>query len=387
MATSHHEGVAGKTFPAQLLSILNRESVPSNTSYDFEKLRAEAEWLEPRGFTDNINWDVIRRLKKRPKRPPIKEQYGIATSDDCPRKGYVRMWTKFGQQVTIPTRCKTWKCNACREVNKHRVMSKISSGCSQLVVSWLITLTYHVDGDERRHAASVKRDWRVFLRYLRRKYQKTPWFRIIEATKRGQPHLHLIMGGLGGKQRVACDTGKRPNGKCAHKIDYDWAMQDCANDCIEHELAKVWYRITGDSFVIDARRVVSANGAAAYLSKYLTKATNTWEYLESLGFRKRYSASRDWPKRPTMLMRGSEEGWWVKFEYAFAGDAGSVPLARQAKKDEFSPFKTLVVPYTVNSQIHRQMYLEYLAGRKQRIYRNTKRLAKNAIIRAKTSNS
>jgi len=81
-------------------------------------------------------------------------------------------------------------------------------------------------------------------------------------------------------------------------------------DCVEHEIAKVWYGITGNSWVVDCREVWSPAGASSYIFKYLDKGFDDRESLEALGFKRRWSCSRDWPSPERMqFVITMSKGW------------------------------------------------------------------------------
>lgn len=194
------------------------------------------------------------------------------------------------------------------------------NGILSLGPCYLITLTFRQGRNgTQRDADSVARVWKAFLRTL--KYRKSnkqiAWFRVIEATKKSQPHLHLIVGGLG--ERVACcrpGTTRRP---CAHHWKRERVLEDCKRDCLEHEWSRAWFDATGDSWVVNAKRIVGPEGAAAYLAKYLTKAVRQRNVLEALGFSRRWSRSRNWPGGEQMELKATKDGRWVATAFVYRG--------------------------------------------------------------------
>lgn len=256
---------------------------------------------------------------------------GIATSMECPRAGYANLYAGDQASVTIKTNCKTWSCIACRERVKAVVKARIETGCSTLGHSWLITVTYRMGEGAQRHAPSVQTDWTALLRSLKKTWKEISWFKIIEATKQNQPHLHLVVGNVGPKTRVPCCAGsKDTDGRCRHRHNLNW-LRECksAEVCIEHEWARIWYELTKDSFVVDARAVDGPAGAAAYLTKYLTKAMSSWEVLEGLGFARRWSRSRNWPGGYDLKLAHKDwrETTWVHKDHAFRSIVARSELA------------------------------------------------------------
>ena len=51
----------------------------------------------------------------------------------------------------------------------------------------------------------------------------------------------------------------------------DWYGKNCSVDCAQHELAKVWNEVTGDSYVVHVAPGFDSKGVAGYLAKYLLK--------------------------------------------------------------------------------------------------------------------
>lgn len=213
----------------------------------------------------------------------------------CKNGGFVRLYLN-GERITMPTICKTWSCETCQIALKQRLREMIRYGCSMDEHSYFITLTYRRTSDTVVDAEYVKGTWTAFLRKFRQQEPKLKWFKVVEATKKGTPHLHLIMNGLG--KRIPCDSGKDGNGVCAHEWTKRYMQKSCKKDCLEHQIGKLWMEVTGNSYVVDARQMLTAGGAAAYLTKYLTKNFLSWYNLQELGFQRRWSCSRNWPRRP-----------------------------------------------------------------------------------------
>ena len=62
--------------------------------------------------------------------------------------------------------------------------------------------------------------------------------------------------------------------------------------------------------------VVSAGGAAGYMSKYFVKSMLYRQELESAGFKRRWSRSRNWPGDQLVLL-GTKEERWAKTAFAY----------------------------------------------------------------------
>lgn len=216
------------------------------------------------------------------------------------------MQSKTGREVTVASTCKTWGCLSCRDRVLNRLKKKIRYGISILGPCWFITLTYKQGEGSQRDALSVAKDWKALLSRLQKihlRYNQMAWIRVIEVTKKGQPHLHLIVGSLGEVSRTTLAS--------------DWKS--------------AWWTTTGDSFIIDVRPVIGPSGAAKYLVKYLVKGVMHREALLDLGFNRRWSASRNWPKGEVKL-RGSQEDRWGHVQFV-----GREDLSQEVEdsKDDF----------------------------------------------------
>jgi len=243
----------------------------------------------------------------------------------------------FDRVVTVPTNCKTWGCKSCRDRVKRYVKMRMAHGISILGQCYLITVTYRMEKGLAKGVGSVGKDWAACTRawWKSNPSQRMKWFRVPELTKKGQVHLHLIVGGI--QKRISCC---RPgtHGSCNHKKDYAWAMAKCRKDCIEHELAKIWYKVTGDSWVVDCREVWSPGGAGAYLFKYLDKGFVDRESLEALGFKRRWSCSRNWPAPERMEFVVTLSKGWQNTQFVSKGGSWEERMRREAEASVDSPY-------------------------------------------------
>ena len=199
----------------------------------------------------------------------------------------------------------------------------IQYGASALAQSWFITLTYDANQESARAAAvSVNKDFRRLLLSLKKDNPHLTWFRMMELTKEGIPHFHLIVGNL----RNGGPSADRPlvagqlqnfsqnlKVRCSTPRDADWVNKPCPKNCIQHEWGKAWTKITG-SYIVGVRRTTSPHKAASYMAKYLTKGLLHREALETLGFKRKWSCSRNWPRPTPTRLIGSVDGAWTKVE-------------------------------------------------------------------------
>lgn len=94
----------------------------------------------------------------------------------------------------------------------------------------------------------------LIKRFERHLGQKPEFYAVTEQTKRGEPHLHVLM-------------------RCGY---------------IPQRLVSQWWQELTGARIVDIRRVKDAKKAARYVAKYLAKG------LHKFGNSKRYWSSRGW---------------------------------------------------------------------------------------------
>lgn len=88
--------------------------------------------------------------------------------------------------------------------------------------------------------------------------------------------------------------------------------------CINCTFVRLWYAVTGDSFVVDVTYVYS-KGICGYLSKYLGKGmySDDRQIMKDRGIVRLWSCSRNWERGFMMQRRGTVEKAWVKTGFAY----------------------------------------------------------------------
>lgn len=76
---------------------------------------------------------------------------------------------------------------------------------------------------------------------------------------------------------------------------------------MEHQLSKIWQKITGDSYVVDAREVMGSD--PGYLSKYVAKSFLHTDAFRMLGFHRSWSRSRTWGVERFLLDATVADDW------------------------------------------------------------------------------
>lgn len=235
---------------------------------------------------------------------PLRGMDGNARSRECPRKGVVYL-QRGVDLVMVETRCKTWRCLACRESRKAKLEMLIEGGALTLGSCVFITLTFRLRGripcilcnrcmtrDARSARGALRRFWYRYKKERPEEAKTIQWLMIVEMTKRNQPHFHMVVSGL---ERTRAE------------IERDWSFR--------------WQRATGDSWMVDSRPLRDARHAARYMAKYLTKNSQHRVELERAGFRRRYARSSGWPDLEVQYV-GSQKGWdKTEFRYGRPADA------------------------------------------------------------------
>lgn len=224
---------------------------------------------------------------------------GSAIQKICPRENVIAM-SNSGGVWAVKTRCKSWRCKACKSSKAALMAWRIMEACSSALEPWFVSVTYGMSQEMQRSSEETRgkytaavvrgavRDWREFCRRYRRSYgKKLKWLRIPELTKKRMLHYHLIMDNLRPSGFGRCGT---PMGR---RFDRD---SDCA--CHTHQVSRIWKDITG-WYVVDVRPVKNHAGMGNYLAGYLTKMPEEdYEFLWENGIQRRIEASRGFAKLP-----------------------------------------------------------------------------------------
>ena len=238
---------------------------------------------------------------------------GMSTSSLCPKRGFVWLKTHLGQTLVMPTTCKTWGCSGCRDRLMALFTMRVEVGVLALKRCAFITLTYRTTGTQRMDASSAASDWKELWRRLRKNHPKLgslKWLRVVELTKAGQPHFHVVLGPVAGRVRCYGSEGLEVG-------SFRRRMESC--DCLAHVVSRVWFGVTGDSWVVDATPVVGPGGAGGYLAKYMRKGSLNRGGLERLGFLRRWSSSHGWPGSGRLRLRQTLEGGWQSSHFSRSG--------------------------------------------------------------------
>lgn len=216
--------------------------------------------------------------------------FGIRRSNRCIKRGNVWLTAKDGKRYRARTTCKTWACLGCADRRRQAFVDMVAYGVQILKPCWFITVTYRKKEDvEPVDAQYARRTLRRFLDKCRKVYGPAmAWVIVPELTKKNQAHFHMVMSGI----------------------------QEKSIKKIHAKMSAMWLESTGDSYIVWTTPVWSAAGAGGYLAKYMNKQMASRKRFKELGFDRRFSRSRNWPKIPVGMVGTNQDEWSeVSFTY------------------------------------------------------------------------
>ncbi len=170
------------------------------------------------------------------------------------------------QAVTL--RCRSWSCPLCEESRRKQLVALAQSGNPTTFITLSVNPAFGSGPADR--ARRLVDAWRTVVRRAKAEFQidKIPFLAVFEATKKGEPHLHILA-------RVKY-------------IPQTW-LADQMNLLMKAP-------------VTDIRQVRTKKGVAYYISKYCGKEPQRFETC------KRYWCSRDWEETP--FEKEDAPGYW-----------------------------------------------------------------------------
>lgn len=154
----------------------------------------------------------------------------------CPVARTVEGWSVALQTwVVIANTCNRWSCPIC---GRHKVQ-KYARMVAEACPNRFITLTCNPARHANPRAAydETRRQIAALTTKLRRRYEEFEFFRVLEVTKKGWPHYHLIT-------------------RCPY--------------IPQAELSELWNQLTGAP-IVDVRAMHKKTNAYWYVVKYLGK--------------------------------------------------------------------------------------------------------------------
>lgn len=159
-------------------------------------------------------------------------------------------------------RCRSWNCPRCRPRRQQQLRAIAYAGHPVTFLTLTCNPFLHESPGDAARAMSAA--WRALRRLIEAQHKgiKPEWMTVVEATKRGWPHLHVL-------------TTKR-------WIDQKW-------------LSAQWERLTGAK-IVDIRRVQNPRQMASYVAKYVGKAPHKFMKLKRYYTTRGYRSAK--PQRP-----------------------------------------------------------------------------------------
>ena len=138
-----------------------------------------------------------------------------------------------GKVRAVTLRCRAWTCDLCLPWRKGRLTGLAKDGKPNTFITLTVNPASGIDPEAR--ARALVEAWRIVVRHakVRYGYKSIPYLAVFEATKNGEPHLHILV-------RVKW-------------IDQKWLSSQMAD-------------LIGAP-IVDIRRVYSSGHVAVYLMK------------------------------------------------------------------------------------------------------------------------
>lgn len=136
----------------------------------------------------------------------------------------------------IPLYCHKWNCPRCRKQKAHRWRQIACAGKPDKFIT--LTLRSDENASCREQAKKLKRSFTELVRRIRTHYGRFQYLLILELTRIGTPHCHIL---------ARCDY--IPQGF----------------------LSKEWCALTG-AFKVDIRKIKRTSDVSRYITKYMGKS-------------------------------------------------------------------------------------------------------------------
>ena len=94
--------------------------------------------------------------------------------------------------IARPLCCRSWTCDYCRPDRKKTVCREAAAGAPLIFVT--LTVNPKWGRDKVHRAQELVKGWRKFVEIAKdcHSYETLPYFVVFEATKKGEPHLHIL---------------------------------------------------------------------------------------------------------------------------------------------------------------------------------------------------
>lgn len=160
-------------------------------------------------------------------------------------------------QVAVSLKCRAWTCPNCFDTRKKQLIAEAAGGRPTTFLTLTTRRSDKIDPD--RAAMRLSKAWRLCRLRIIRFYglSELPFLAVVEATKAGWPHLHILM-----------------------RAPYiDW------------EMISEWMWELCDGAQINIQRIDKHRKMTAYVAKYCGKCSHRYKHT------KRYWQSQDYDLR------------------------------------------------------------------------------------------
>lgn len=174
----------------------------------------------------------------------------------CSESVIVNHGIEEAQAVTL--KCRSWTCELCQPDRKRDLIALAKGGRPKVFIT--LTVNPARSADPVARARVLVKAWRLIVKRAKKRhgYKKLPYFCVFEATKAGEPHLHILAD--------------------VPWLDQKWLSRQMAD-------------IAGAP-IVDIRKIRSPSHIAHYVAKYIGKAP------QKFGTLKRYWYTRGWEVDP-----------------------------------------------------------------------------------------
>ena len=176
--------------------------------------------------------------------------------------------------VAIPLLCRSWGCAWCRPIRQRQLVRLAESGTPNRFVTLTSNPSTGTSPAARAHALAVA--WRLVCKRWRRANPEgtLEFLAVFEATKAGEPHLHIL-----------CRSGY---------IDQRWLSRQM--------------KAIANAPIVDVRKVTNASTYARYIAKYVGKTPQRFGTCKRYWVTPGYAALGEKPAADPWGVKG---GWVV----------------------------------------------------------------------------
>ena len=191
----------------------------------------------------------------------------------CSEAVLVNQGIAAARAVTL--KCRSWSCEICQPERKKQLIRLARSGAPKTFITLTVNPETGIDRIDR--ARTLVKAWRLIVKRAKRRhgYAKIGYLCVFEATKAGEPHLHIL--------------------STVPWLDQKWLSRQMA------ELA--------EAPIVDIRKVKSSGHIAHYIAKYIGKAPHRFGTLKRYWYTKDWKLD-DWTPEPTPGYWG--RGWDIR---------------------------------------------------------------------------